>query len=65
VREVRARVCAEPNVDRAVTNCFACASPDLPEVADVLAGLASYVHHLDRAAPGVLIPDGDLSSLAA
>lgn len=65
VREVRPRVCAEPGVDRAVTNCFACTSPDLPEGADVLAGLASYVHHLDRAAPGVLIQGGDLSSLAA
>lgn len=65
VREVRPGVCAEANVDRAVTNCFACAATDPPDGADVLAGLASYIRHLDRAAPGVLIPDGDLSSLAA
>lgn len=61
---VQARVCGEPNVDRAITNCFACSSPDMPEVNDVIAGLASYTGHLDRSSPGVLIPGHDLSALA-
>lgn len=62
---VRPRICAEPNVDRAVTGCFACASPAAPDDADVMGGLASYIGHLDRSAPGVLVPGHDLSSLAA
>ncbi len=61
---VQPRICAEPNVDRAITNCFACSCPETPDVADVLAGLASYIGHLDRSAPGVLVPGHDLSSLA-
>lgn len=61
---VQPRICAEPSVDRAITSCFACSSPDTPDVADVLAGLASYTGHLDRSAPGVLVPGQDLSSLA-
>lgn len=39
---VRTRICAESNVDRAITSCFACSSPNPPDDADVLAGLASY-----------------------
>jgi hypothetical protein len=62
---VQPRICAEPNVDRAITNCFACSSPVAPDDADVMGGLASYVGHLDRSAPGILIPGHDLSSLAA
>lgn len=62
---VRPRICAEPNVDRAVTGCFACSSPAAPDDADVAGGLASYIGHLDRSAPGVLVPGHDLSSLAA
>lgn len=64
-RGIRPRICAEPGIDRAVTGCFACASYDVPEDADVLGGLTSYVRHLDSAAPGVLLRGGDLSSLAA
>ena len=62
---VQPRICAEPNADRAITNCFACSSAAAPDDAEVMAGLASYVGHLDRSAPGVLIPGHDLSSLAA
>jgi len=62
---VRPRICAEPNVDRAITSCFACSSPISPNDAEVMSGLASYVGHLERSAPGVLIPSHDLSSLAA
>lgn len=64
-QSVRLLVCAEPNVDRAITNCFACSSRKAPEVADVLAGLASYIEHLDRSAPGVLIPGHSLASLVS
>lgn len=62
---VQPRICAEPNVDRAITSCFACSSSETPGFADVHAGLASYIGHLDRSAPGVLIPGHDLSSLTA
>lgn len=62
---VRPRICAEPKVDRAVTGCFACSSPAAPDDVDVMDGLASYIGHLDRSAPGVLVPGNDLSSLAA
>lgn len=61
---VRPRICAEPKVDRAVTGCFACSSPAALDYADVMDGLASYIGHLDRSAPGVLVPGNDLSSLA-
>lgn len=62
---IQSRICAEPNVDRAITNCFACSSPVPPGEDDVLAGLASYTGHLDRSAPGVLIAGNDLSSFVA
>lgn len=56
VDAVRPRVCAEPRVDRALTVCFGCARDAVPH-ADVVAGLASYVGHLELAAPGVLMRD--------
>lgn len=62
---VQPRICAEPNVDRAITSCFACSSRETPDVANVLEGLASYIAHLDRSAPGVLVAGHDLSSVAA
>lgn len=63
--KVREHVCGEPSVDRAVTNCVACSAAHPPADADVLAGLASYVRHLDGSAPGVLVAGCDLSCLAA
>ncbi|MBN8815976.1 MAG: hypothetical protein J0J06_11065 [Sphingomonas sp.] len=62
---VQPRICAEPNVDRAITSCFACSSPNPPGDADVLAGLASYTSHLNRSAPGVLLAGDDLRSAHA
>ena len=62
---IQPRICAEPNVDRAITSCFACSSSNKPDDAEVLAGLASYISHLDRSAPGILIRGHDLSALAA
>lgn len=55
---VRLHVCREPAVDRAITSCFAC-STEAVERADVLEGLRSYISHLDRAAPGVLMHSFD------
>jgi hypothetical protein len=64
VEVVRERVCAEPDVDRAVTICFGCsrAAVDLEEV---LAGLSSYIRYLSTQAPDVLISGDDLSDAAA
>lgn len=57
-------VCAEPNMDRAITACFGCARSAPPTNDEVAEGLASYVNHLDRTAPGVLLPGIDLTQLA-
>lgn len=53
VEPVRAAVCNEPSVDKAITACFGCSRPSATE-ADVIEGLASYTGHLSRSAPGVL-----------
>lgn len=62
---MRPRVCAEPQVDRAITACFGCSTAVPPRDEDVLGGLASYAAHLDRTAPGVLIPGTDLRNIPA
>jgi hypothetical protein len=62
-RRVRAEVCAEPQVDRALVACFACAA-DAPTREDFAAGLRSYVGHLRRASGETLIP-GDLLDVVA
>lgn len=61
---VRLAVCAEPTVDRAVSLCFGCGREPGPCDEDVLAALASYSGHLNRSAPGILLPGSDLSALA-
>lgn len=61
----RARVCAEAQVDRAITACFGCSTAAPPRDEDVLDGLASYSAHLDRTAPGVLLPGTDLRNVRA
>lgn len=50
---IRSAVCAEPNVDRALTTCFACHSA-APEAEGFFEGLNSYVGSIHNAAPGVL-----------
>ncbi len=50
-----AAVCAEPEVDKVLTICFACRSDQPPSRADVLAGLASYVSDLRKVAPRLLV----------
>ncbi len=61
VEVIRPAVCGEPNVDRALTSCFGCSSTDIGG-SDVLAGLNSYIGHLDRSAPGVLAAQFDSAS---
>ena len=60
---VREGVCAEPRIDRAVTACFGCSSDVGPSGEDVAIGLDSYVRHVDRSAPGLLLPGPDLAGL--
>jgi hypothetical protein len=62
---VRAHVCGEPGVDKAITACFACSSPAAPSEDDALRALASYISHLARSAPGVLVDGNDLHAVAA
>lgn len=54
VATVRAAVCGEPHVDKAITACFGCSRSAVTE-ADVVEGLASYAGHLSRSAPDVLV----------
>ncbi len=61
---VRSAICAESMADRAVTLCFSCGRDADPGDAEVLAALASYSGHLNRAAPGILLPGSDLSAAA-
>lgn len=58
---VRQRVCAEPSVDRAITSSFGCSQPSA-EIDDILAGLASYIGHLERSAPAMLMQTDSLSA---
>ncbi len=63
VGTVRSRVCVEAEADRAITLCLGCTMSVPPGDQDVLDGLASYIRHLDRTAPGVLVPGIDLAAL--
>lgn len=55
---LRQLVCAEKNVDRAISTCCACSS--LEAVAAPLQGLLSYVQDLRTSAPRVLAKDYEL-----
>lgn len=52
--EVVAAVCAEPDVDTAITICFVCRSGGASSPEDVRAGLESYICDLERRAPEML-----------
>lgn len=52
-----AAVCAEPEVDKALTICFGCRSRSSTSIEDPAAGLASYIGELRRAAPRLLDPN--------
>jgi hypothetical protein len=53
IQQVRAAVCAEPHVDRALAMCFSCGS-GIESAETVLEGLASYIRHLREMARRVL-----------
>lgn len=64
---LRQQVCAEPQADRALSSCFACASADSTDLDlhTLLEALGSYVAHL-RGQSGALLMDGrDISALSA
>lgn len=54
--EVRNRVCAEQQVDRAITICFECESPNASNSGTT--GLNSYINDLRSDAPNVLAQGG-------
>jgi hypothetical protein len=51
--QCRDRVCAEPDVDRALSICFSCRQPAVPDGSSH-EGIESYVRDIRRAAPTVL-----------
>jgi hypothetical protein len=52
---LRLAVCAEPEIDKALSICFACKSQRV-EDASILEGLQSYIGHLRQCARRVLAP---------
>jgi hypothetical protein len=61
---VRPSVCAEPVVDKAIAICFACSSAAAPGEENLFEGLASYIGHLARTAPGVLLEGCNLQAIS-
>lgn len=55
-QEIAAKVCSEPDVDKAIAICFRCSSGNF-EPNSTMEGLASYSGELRRAAPTLLMPD--------
>lgn len=53
---IRTAVCSERNVDRAISNCFSCSSPEIPSESIGL-GLESYIQSIRQAAPTALAPE--------
>lgn len=51
--ESRSRICSEPDIDKALSICFACSGAQKLE-GFVRVGLQSYIGHLRKAAPTVL-----------
>jgi hypothetical protein len=52
---LRPTICAESHIDKALTICFGCHSPDItPQEAEL--GLQSYIDDLRRDAPQILAP---------
>lgn len=60
---LRNSVCAEPNVDRAVSICFSCSAGTLPDDAPQ-AGLLSYIRNLQAGAKSVMHGSNGLSLVA-
>ncbi len=53
---IRTAVCSERDVDRAISNCFSCTSPEIPSESTGL-GLTSYILNLRASAPTALAAD--------
>jgi predicted nucleic acid-binding protein len=51
---LRAAICAEPAVDKALTSCFSCRSSDVP-LGSIREGLSSYVEAVRAVAPRVMV----------
>jgi hypothetical protein len=61
---VRRHVCAEPQIDRALTICCGCSGGSSPD-GGILEGLTSYIAALRRSAPGILADDAAPTCLSA
>jgi len=55
IKLARERICKEPNVDKAITICFACRSEEIPSVESVRSGLCSYIEHVRKDSSGVML----------
>lgn len=56
ISDFASAICAEPNVDKALSICFACASGGSSSEKEVLEGLMSYINEVRSGAPRVLSP---------
>lgn len=65
--QLRRKICSEPLTDRALSNCFACASVDVSklELSAVLAALESYIDHIRRRSGNLLMHNADVLALAS
>lgn len=57
--DLRQRVCAKPNVDKALTACFSCSSPKVASE-EILQGLGSYSSDLRRKSGDCLIESNSM-----
>lgn len=53
---IRSGVCTEKSLDKAMSNCFSCSSPE-STVESCLEGLESYITDLRKSAPTALAPE--------
>ncbi|NMN99279.1 hypothetical protein [Antrihabitans stalactiti] len=58
----RSKVCAERAVDTALSICFSCWNPSLPDDATVARAFRSYIQNLRNAAPTLLHPGDSFPS---
>lgn len=63
-QSVRSHVCPEPQLDRALSSCFACSSEHAADES-IEQGLTSYVDHLRRSSGSLLTPGDDLLAIVA
>jgi hypothetical protein len=56
IQKIRGSVCADQTVDNALTSCFSCYSPEVPNDS-CIDGLKSYIQNLKQKAPTVLISE--------